>query len=45
MKGTTVVAKDVDPKQYGDISGIYFFLSREEAERIRDRETEEEISE
>ena len=42
IKGTTVSAKEVDPSRHGDVSGIYFELSRAEAEAIADKDEDEE---
>lgn len=36
VKGNTVVAMEVDPKRFGDVSGIYFVLSRADAEALPD---------
>ena len=41
-KGATVVPKLLDPKRNGDVSGIYFVLSRAEAEAIQDKKEEDE---
>ena len=41
-KGATVVPKAPDPKRNGDVSGIYFVLSRAQAEAIQDIEENEE---
>ncbi|WP_092325843.1 pentapeptide repeat-containing protein [Butyrivibrio sp. YAB3001] len=42
IKGTNVIAKELDPKRHGDVSGIYFELSRREAEALADKDEDEE---
>ena len=42
IKGATVTAEKLDPKRHGDVSGIYFVLSRAEAEALPYREEDEE---
>lgn len=44
-KGAIVVPGASDPKRNGDVSGIYFVLSRAEAEAIQDREENDEEDE
>ncbi len=44
-KGANVVPKFVDPKRNGDVVGIYFVLSRADAEALPDREEAEETEE
>ncbi len=44
-KGATVFAKKLDPKRNGDMSGIYFVLSRAEAETFSDKAADEEDEE
>ncbi len=38
LKGTTVYPKEVNPKFYGDTTGIYFVLSRAETEIYKEKE-------
>lgn len=38
VKGTAVFPKEMDPKCYGDITGIYFVLSRAETEFYKEKE-------
>lgn len=45
VKGKTVVAKELDPKRFGDVSGIYFVLSRADAEVLPDITGSEEDEE
>lgn len=45
IKGETVTAKLLDPKRHGDVSGIYFVLSRAEAEALPDKEVDDEDNE
>lgn len=42
IKGTTVYPKKVDLKYYGNVTGIYFVLSRAETEMYKDKEENEE---
>ncbi len=42
VKGETVIAEELDHRQYGDVSGIYFVLSRADAEALPDTEDIEE---
>ena len=42
IKGTTVYPKKVDSKYYGNVTGIYFVLSRAETEMYKDKEENEE---
>lgn len=44
-KGATVVPNVINPERNGDVSGIYFVLSRAEAEAIQDKEENEEEDE
>ena len=45
-KGKTVFPKAVDPETYGDVTGIYFVLSRADTERyLEDGEDDEEETE
>ena len=41
-KGAKVVAEDLDHKRFSDVSGIYFVLSRADAEALPDREDDGE---
>ncbi len=41
-KGKTVVPKPLDPNKNGDVTGVYFVLSRADAEAIRDLKDSEE---
>jgi hypothetical protein len=41
VKGQTVKAKRVDENCYGDVTGIYFVLSREETKNYAEKEDEE----
>ena len=41
VKGEKVIAEKLDPNRFGDVSGIYFVLSREDAEALPDREETE----
>ena len=41
-KGATIFPQYLDPKRSGDVSGIYFVLSRAKAEAIHDEEDDEE---
>ncbi len=45
IKGTNVIAKELDPKRHGDVSGIYFELSRAEAEALADKDEDEDDNE
>ena len=40
-KGATIFPQYLDPKRSGDVSGIYFVLSRADAEALPDREEAE----
>ncbi|SFQ38779.1 Uncharacterized protein YjbI, contains pentapeptide repeats [Lachnospiraceae bacterium XBB1006] len=40
-KGAKVIAEELDPRRFSDVSGIYFVLSRADAEALPDREEAE----
>ena len=42
VKGATVIAGELDPKQFSDVSGIYFVLSRADAETLSDSKADED---
>ncbi len=41
-KGAKVIAEELDPARFSDVSGIYFVLSRADAETLPDRKETEE---
>ena len=44
-KGATIFPQYLDPKRSGDVSGIYFVLSRAKPEAIQDEEENDEEDE